>query len=81
MVLLQVEPLEILSGPIPGAHIPTEENASRPPQYEAPQQQHQQNQQNQPPAYGSGANNGGNNGMSPQNGGQQVLQCLSSFPS
>lgn len=77
MVILGADPLEKLSGPIPGTPNylsgDREENASRPPQYEAPQQHYQQNQQNQPPAYGSGANYGGNNVMSPQNGGQQVL--------
>ena len=80
MVILGVEPLEQLSGPISGTpnyqSADREENASRPPQYAAPQQQYQQeqqNQQNQPPVYGSGAYSGGNNTMSPQNAGQQVL--------
>ena len=84
LVVLGSETIEHLSAPIAGTpnyqSFDREENASRPPQYDAPQQQYQQNQQNQPPPYGS------NNVMSP-NGGQQVSglphsslhhkQCLS----
>lgn len=69
IVVLGSETIEHLSAPIAGTpnyqSFDREENASRPPQYDAPQQQYQQNQQNQPPPYGS------NNVMSP-NGGQQV---------
>jgi hypothetical protein len=83
LVVLGSETIEHLSAPIAGTpnyqSFDREENASRPPQYDAPQQQYQQNQQNQPPPYGS------NNVMSP-NGGQQVCglphfyhtPCLSS---
>jgi hypothetical protein len=69
LVVLGSETIEHLSAPLAGTpnyqSFDREENASRPPQYDAPQQQYQQNQQNQPPPYGS------NNVMSP-NGGQQV---------
>lgn len=87
LVVLGSETIEHLSAPIAGTpnyqSFDREENASRPPQYDAPQQQYQQNQQNQPPPYGS------NNVMSP-NAGQQVrgllhssllhVPCLSSSP-
>lgn len=75
LVVLGSETIEHLSAPIAGTpnyqSFDREENASRPPQYDAPQQQYQQNQQNQPPPYGS------NNVMSP-NGGQQVSGLLHS---